>query len=114
MPQPWPMIDPGAMVHKVTIFENVIIEDPSGTSTEWRALLTTWAQIDPVRGTEVLKAGSDTTQLYLTVKIYWQQNIKPTMRVDSLNGSYLIQSIENLGERNIVLVLNCLALGTSL
>jgi len=107
------MVDPGAMVHVVWIYQSVTVEDASGTSTEWRPLLKTWAQIEPVRGAEVIKSGQDTTQLYLTLKIYWQPNIKATMRVDSLNGSYLIQSIENPGERNIVLILNCLALGTS-
>jgi len=107
------MIDPGAMVHIVTIFESVTVEDASGTVSQWRPVLKAWAQIDPVRGSEVIKAGQDTTQLFLTVKIYWQQNIRANMRVDSLNGSYLIQSIENLGERNVVLVLNCLALGLS-
>ncbi len=107
----WPMVDPGKMVHWITIHKQTTVTDISGTSAAWTEFVRTWAQIDPVRGSDVLKAGQDTTQLFLTVKIRWQAGILPNMRVQSCNGTYIIQSIENPGERNVVLVLNCIALG---
>src|SRR5258708_6297129 len=105
------MLDPGKMVHRVRILQQTTITDVSGTATAWVPFVDTWAQIDPVRGTEVLKSGQDTAQLFLTVKIRWQTGIQTNMRLLSLNGSYNIQTIENPGERNVVLVLNCIALG---
>jgi SPP1 family predicted phage head-tail adaptor len=77
---------------------------------QWTEFVKTWAQIEPVRGTQVLKAGQDTTQLFLTIGIRWQTGILPNMRVKSNNGTYTIQSIENPGERNVILILNCIAL----
>jgi SPP1 family predicted phage head-tail adaptor len=107
----WPQLDPGKMIHRVTILRQTTVTDVSGTATAWTTFVDTWAQIDPVRGNEVLKSGQDTAQLFLTVKIRWQTGILSSMRVQSLNGTYIIQSIENPGERNVILVLNCIALG---
>jgi SPP1 family predicted phage head-tail adaptor len=107
----WPMLDPGKMVHRVVIMQQTTVSDISGTAPAWVPFVTTWAQVDPVRGTEVLKAGQDTAQLFLTVKIRWQAGIATNMQVQALNGTYLIQTVENPGERNVILVLNCIALG---
>jgi SPP1 family predicted phage head-tail adaptor len=104
------MLDPGKMVHRISILQETTVSDISGTAAAWTPFVTTWAQIDPVRGIDVLKAGQDTTQLYLTVKIRWQTGIMANMRVQTLNGIYVIQAVENPGERSVILVLNCLAL----
>jgi head-tail adaptor len=109
--KPWPQIDPGEMIHRVRILQQTTVTDVSGTATAWVPFVDTWAQIDPVRGTEVLKSGQDTAQLFLTVKIRWQTGILANMQLLSLNGTYIIQTVENPGERNVILVLNCLALG---
>lgn len=101
------------MVHQVVILQQQASSDISGATTIWVPFVRTWAQIDPVRGTDVLKAGQDTTQLFLTIKIRWQSGIVPNMRVQSLNGTYVIQAIENPGERNVILVLTCLGLGAN-
>lgn len=110
--QSWPKIDPGEMVHQVTILQQTQGTDLSGAVTVWTPFLTTWAAIEPVRGTDVLKAGQDTTQLYLQIKIRWQTGIQPNMRVQKADGTqFIIQAIENVCERNVVLVLFCLGLG---
>lgn len=105
------MLDPGQMIHRVSILQETTIDDISGTAPAWTPFVDTWAQIDPVRGAEVLKSGQDTAQLYLTVKIRWQVGILANMRVQALNGLYLIQTVENPGNRNVILILNCIALG---
>jgi SPP1 family predicted phage head-tail adaptor len=107
----WPQLDPGKMIHRVTILKETSVTDVSGTAIAWTEFVATWAQIDPVRGLEVLKSGQDTAQLFLTVKIRWQSGILSNMRVQALNGTYIIQTIENPGMRNVILILNCLALG---
>ena len=106
----WPMLDPGKMVHWINIQKPTAGTDVSGATTVWRPHLQTWAQIDPIRGTDVLKAGQDTAQLFATVKIRFQHGIQPGMRVQTKNRLFLIQVIEDPGERNVILILNCIAL----
>jgi SPP1 family predicted phage head-tail adaptor len=107
----WPQLDPGKAIHRIAILKQTTVTDISGTATKWVKFVDAWAEIKPVRGTEVLKSGQDTAQLFLTVTIYWQAGIQSNMRVQSLNGTYIIQTIENPGMRNVILILNCLALG---
>jgi head-tail adaptor len=107
---PWPAIDPGRMVHRITILRQVASSDISGTTNVWSPLVTTWAAIDPVKGTDQIAGGQVTTQLLLTVTMYWQRGIASNMRVKTINSTYVIQSLENPGERNLLLVLNCVAL----
>jgi SPP1 family predicted phage head-tail adaptor len=111
--KPWPQIDPGEMVHQVIILQQQSVQDISGTSVAWVPSARAWAAINPVRGTDVIRGGQDTTKLYLFVTIRWQTGIVPNMRVQSLNGTYVIQAIENPGERNVLLVLTCLGLGAN-
>lgn len=114
MPVPtWPAVNPGEMVHWITILQQTQSEDESGTTTIYAPFVSTWAKIEPVRGTDVIKSGQTTTQLFLTVTIRWQTGILPNMRVRSNNGTYVVQSMENPGERNVLLKLNCLALGSN-
>lgn len=108
----WPQIDPGKMVHQITILQSQVVQGLSGAETQWVPFVQTWAEIVPVRGIDVVRSGQDTTQLFLTVRIRWQTGIQAKMRVQSFNGNYVIQAIENPGERNIILVLTCLALGS--
>lgn len=111
----WPLIDPGKMVHLVNLLQQQTVSDISGTSIQWVPFVSgVWAQIDPISGIDVIRGGQDTTQLFLTVQIYWQKGVLPKMRLQTLNGTYVIQAVANKGERNIVLVLTCLALGSNL
>lgn len=110
----WPQIDPGKMIHQVSILQQQTVSDASGTSIQWVPFVSpVWAEIVPIHGIDVVKSGQDTTKLFLTVRIRWQTGIMPNMRVQSLNGTYVIQAIENPGERNIILVLTCLGLGAN-
>ena len=56
------------------------------------------------------KAGQVTTQLFLTISIWYQAGILADMQVQAMNGLYVIQSVENISELDVVLVLNCIAL----
>jgi SPP1 family predicted phage head-tail adaptor len=109
-PGSWPSIDPGRMVHRITILKQTPGVDISGAVVTWSEFVTAWAAIDPVRGTDIIRSGQDTTQLYLTITMRWQAGILPSMRVRSNNGTYIIQAIQNPGERNVLLVLTCVAL----
>lgn len=107
----WPQIDPGKLVHNITLLAEQEFIDIDGTTTEWVPFLTTWAEIEPVRGTDVIRGGQQTTTLFLRVTIRWQTGILPDQRIQTDTGmTYIIQSIENPGERCIILILNCVAL----
>jgi SPP1 family predicted phage head-tail adaptor len=107
----WPTLDPGEMRHQVTILKQTASEDVSGKTVVMMPFLTAWAKIEPVRGIDVIRSGQVTTQLYLTISIWWQAGILADMQVQALNGLYVIQSVENLLEMNHALKLNCVALG---
>ena len=107
------MLDPGKMVHWVTIQKATATTDVSGAATAWKPFLATWAQVDPIHGTDLLKSGQDTAQLFATIQVRWQPGILPGMRVQTKNRIYLIQAIENIGERDVVLVFTCLAVSNS-
>ena len=112
----WPSIDPGRMIHKVTFLDQQTITDISGTVVQWVPINPpVWAEINEIGGREVLRAGQDTTQSYSEIKVWWQSWIKAAMRVrEEPNGpTRIIQSIQNIGKRNVGLVLNCVALSAN-
>ena len=112
----WPTVDVGSMRHAITIQQQGPTSPPTydsaGPHLVWTTFAAAMAAIETVRGTDVIKSGQDTTQLFLTATIWYQAGIQPNMRVVSDNGSvYVIQAVENILELNVVLVLKCLALG---
>jgi head-tail adaptor len=114
----FPSIDIGKMRHAITIQKEGPTSPPTtdvaGPAMAWNPFTTADAAIDAVRGTDVIKGGQTTTQLFLTVAIWFQAGILPNMRVLNENGSiYVIQSVENVMEMNTVMVLNCLAIGAN-
>ena len=111
----WPSIDIGRMRHEVRIQSEIASgTDASGATTEWKDFTTARIAIEAVRGSDVIKSGQTTTQLFLTVAMWFQEGILPNMRIVHDNGStYLIQSIENVLEMSVVLVLNCIGIGVN-
>lgn len=111
-------LDFGKLRHAVTIQSfgptSPATFDASGPVRAWGTYTTAMAAIKTVRGTDVIRSGQVTTQLFLTVTMWWQSGILPNMRVLNDNGSkYVIQSIENILELNTILVLNCLGIGAN-
>lgn len=111
-----PVPDVSQFIHAITLQEYGLgsppVYDDAGPVMSWNDFQSAMAAVVPVRGIDVIRGGQGTTQLFLTITMWWSPGILPNMRVVSDNGSkYVIQSIENILERNIVLVLNCLGLG---
>ena len=107
----WPTLDSGEMRHQITILGQASSTDVSGSTVAMVPLVTCYAKIEPVRGIDVIRSGQETTQLFLIISIWWQSGILANMQVQALNGLYLIQSLENVLELDVVLKLNCLAIG---
>jgi head-tail adaptor len=104
---PWPSLDPGDLRNQISILQQTQSSDASVMAP----FATAYAKIDPVRGTDVLKAGQVTTQEFLVISMWYQPGILADMQVQALNGLYVIQGVEDLLEMDIVLKLNCLAIG---
>lgn len=110
----WPMLNPGEAIHRIRILQETTVEDISGTAPTWTPLFDTWAKIQPVRGTDVLKSGQDTAQSFITITIFWQAGILANMRVQTLDGTFIIQGKpEDPGNRHVILILNCIGLGVN-
>ena len=84
--------------------------DISGAKINYTPFLTTWAEIQYVRGSDVLTGGQIVTQSFMTVRMGFRQGVASNMQVQTANGKYVIQSIENELEMNAVLILNCVAI----
>lgn len=114
----WPVVDIGRLRHWITIlqpgFPSPQTYDAAGPQTQLTSFTTAMASIETVRGMDVIKSGQTTTQLFLEVVMLYQPGILADMQVQSDNGSkYLVQSVENILELNVVLVLNCIGLGAN-
>lgn len=114
----WPSIDVGRMRHAITIWQqggtSPATYDAAGVAQQNTQVASAMAAIDTIRGTDVIKGGQTGTELYLTIGMWYQAGILPNMTVVSDNGSkYVIQSVENIREMNVVLILNCLGLGAN-
>ena len=108
----WPSIDPGSMIHRITILQQTPGSDSSGTTVNWTPFVVAWAAINPVRANDIVRHGLDTAQLYVSIEIRWQAGILTNMRVQTESGAiYIIQAIENQQERNVILRLVCIAVG---
>jgi SPP1 family predicted phage head-tail adaptor len=114
----WPSIDIGALRHAITILalgpSSPPTYDEAGPQLTWQPVASAMAAINPISGKDVIKGGQTTTQLNLAIAMWYQDGILPNMRVQSDNGSiYVIQSIENVMEMNVVLTLNCVGLASN-
>lgn len=106
----WPAFDPGRMVHQIEIQRPSPGFDSSGAVIVWKTFVRAYAAIEPIRGTDVVRAGQVTTQLYVTIIMLYQPGINASFRVHSFKGNFVIQSVENPYERDTHLVLNCVEL----
>lgn len=112
----FPVVNIGALRHKIVVQALGPASPPgfdaAGPKLVWSAFASAFAAIDIVRGIDVIRGGQTTTQLFLDIVLWYQPGILPNMRVVNENGStYVIQSVENVLEMNIVLVLNCIGIG---
>jgi head-tail adaptor len=108
----WPEVNPGEMVTQITILQSATDSDISGTiSSGWQPFITTYAKVTFLRGTDVVRSGQDTAQVYGVIAMIYQPGITPKMRVQTRNGIYIIQSIVNPEELNVRLDLLFIGLG---
>ncbi|SRR5229473_812539 len=113
----WPSIEIGRMIHRVTINQYGPTSPPSfdaaGPIQKWTEFAQVWAAISPISGKDVIKGGQTTSQLFLSLAMWFMPGLQERMQIynQTTGTTYSIESIENVLERNVVLEVNCLALG---
>jgi head-tail adaptor len=109
----WPGLNPGELRHIVTILHQTQTTDASGATVTMAPFLTNVrASVEPTRGIDTIRSGQDTSQLYLTVRMYYQPGILPNMQVQMDNGAiYNIIAVKRPLSINVSLELDCQAVG---
>ncbi len=106
----WPSLNPGDLRHRVTVLAETAVANAAGTDTVLSPVIAAWAKIEPIKGTDVIRAGQSVTQLPVIVSMYYDARVQPNMQLQALNGRYSIQAIRNVLELNAVMELTCLAI----
>ena len=106
----WPSLNPGELRHRVTVLAETVIATAAGTDTALAPVVSAWAKIEPMKGTDVIRSGQSVTQLPVIVSMYYDARVQPNMQLQALNGRYAIQAIRNVLELNAVMELTCLAI----
>jgi head-tail adaptor len=113
----WPHIDPGKKRHKISIHATSTTQDTRGEETPavgpvaWNC----YAAIETSTGRELFQDGF-VSQVIHKVSIDWPRTVRitPDMTVvvhpakGAKANKYEIQTIENVQERDLVMVLTCL------
>ena len=106
----WPTLNSGDLRHRVTVLEETVTANAAGTDTVLSPVISAWARIEPMKGTDTIRSGQNITQLPVIVSMYYDARVQSRMQIQTLNGLYVIQSIRNVLELNAVMELTCLAI----
>ncbi len=110
----WPEVNPGEMNTQITILQPSVDTDVSGViSSGWAPFVITYAKVTWIRGTDTVKSGQDTAQIFGVITMVYQPGITTQQRVQTRNGTYIIQSIVNPDELDVRLDLLVLGLGAN-
>lgn len=109
----WPILNPGELRHRVTVLAETATVNAAGTDTALVPVISAWAKLEPMKGTDVIRSGQNITQLPVMVSMYYDARVQPNMQLQTLNGRYAIQAIRNVLELNAVMELTCLAIAGS-
>ena len=106
----WPTLNAGELRHRVTVLAETVIASAAGTDTALSPVISAWAKIEPMKGTDIIRSGQDITQTPIIVSMYYDARVQPKMQLQALNGRYAIQAVRNVLELNAVMELTCLAI----
>lgn len=111
-----PVIEIGRLRHTITIQKlgpgSPVTVNDGGVVQGWNTFTTAKAGIAAIGGGDVMRGGQVTSQLQLTIVLWWQSGLEANMRVvTEMGNTYVIQSVENVREMNVVALMKCVALG---
>lgn len=98
----------GTLRHRITIQNKTTIKDTVGQEKEtWVDLATVWASIEPLKGREYFAAHAVNAENTIKIRIRYYPGLKPTHRIKYGTRIFDIQSVINVDERNIEMILMC-------
>ena len=106
----WPTLNAGDLRNRVTVLAETVTTNAAGTDTVLAPVITAWAKIEPMKGTDVIRNGQNITELPVIVSMYYDARVQPKMQLQTLTGIYAIQAVRNVLEMNAVMELTCLAI----
>lgn len=103
-----PGMNTGNMKRKITIRSKTTAKDSEGFVSEtWADFLTTWAEVEPLRGREYFQAAAINAENYVRFRIRYHTGINNTMRLIYNNRTFRIISVIDVNERHIEIQLMC-------
>jgi len=120
-----PTINIGQMRHQLTLYAQAPASPPTydaaGVQMNWTSIQSgIYAAIggqaagSSRQGMDRPEGDQLTSQQFVTIAVWYQAIFAPNQRVVNENGTtFIIQSIENVLEMNVVLVLTCLGVGAN-
>lgn len=108
------MLRAGALRRRVTVQQPVVTANALGEPIQtWSDVVKTWASIEPTRGQEAMLAMQVNAVSLYTITLRYYPDITPQMRLLYGERQFQIQNIQNVDERNRVLMLSCVELATN-
>jgi SPP1 family predicted phage head-tail adaptor len=103
----------GDLRHTITFLQRSISTDNTGNVEAWSSYGTARAKVEPYRGTDLIRAGQDVTQTFITISTRYRADVDATMRILHDTHTYVIQGIEDLLGKHRVLRFTCLGIGAN-
>lgn len=99
------MIDPGKMRHRITFKQFNGERDEYGDprdhdESNWKAVATVWAAIDPISGREFYEAGQSQSEVTHKIRCRYRPGLKNEMRIYYKSRRFHIVSIIDWEERH--------------
>ena len=110
----WPSCDPGTFRHCVTLLQQTITTDISGSVAVFQEgidPITISARIDFIRGSEIIKSGQDISTTYIKLTSWYRPEFTGGQHLRVNNSHFIIQYAEDVKMLGIFMVLTCIAFG---
>lgn len=105
----WPSVDPGELRHLITIQRPVESQGSDGALMQaWVTHVQVYAKIDPYGGGEKWVDAALQTSNFFKIWMRYCAGVTTKMRISFDKRIFDIKNVENVMERNVLLVLTCL------
>ncbi|HYF94423.1 MAG TPA: phage head closure protein [Symbiobacteriaceae bacterium] len=96
------MIAAAQLRHRITLQEKQITQDTYGAEVEnWVDVATVWAEVSPISGREYFAAQQVNAEVTHRIKLRYRAGVNSKMQVVFGTRIFGIESVINVGERNI-------------
>lgn len=94
-------LDPGKLRHRVTLQTKTTTTDAGGGTTEtWTDTATVWAAVEPLEGTERLRAMQVSPTLSHRIRMRYRADVTTAMQVVYNGRAFDITSVVDVSERH--------------